>query len=561
MIPHLMMVRCIATALLVKFEGTVSSTACAYLSDHLISGTAILPGAAMIEASAVASRSMLSPGSFVHDALDEKTILSSSSILVPLALSLPSSSTNVILITEVDTQSHQIVQTSRRSTSKDTNKHFNGSLGHCAIKTDFLDATVATTATLMSSTPPHGKVVGVALAAMQQRLFHGNQAGQYLLHPALLDNSMQTSASLIGTSTRGAPNRTGVPIGMQACILCQGRWQTQAWASASVVALLSDGSVTCDFDLVLQPKINQSTQVRGMLFKPATRIMGIAVDDTIPTASNQHTLYEICWEAIHLCNHELIKGHLRQKSSIWQGLDVYRRLQWQSIVKSSTLFATAANGLHLIQMMKGQTTVRLINTIHAPPLMGQASLPQLKSYVHNAALVGLLRVASMERSTSHWHHILRSPYDPTRRIEDPVLQQADASGLCIEGGSGYLPVLKTICPEGSNSHPDVVFRHAKATVVIGGLGGIGSVLSTYMVANRLERPLLLISRSGRHKGTSLGYVAHFEGRLSFLRCDAACSEEMAFFASNSASHHYPLQSIVHAGGIVEDRRINDQVSS
>ena len=553
-----MMVRCIATALLIRYESTVSRPACAYLLDHLILGKAILPGAAMIEASANASRSTLSPGSFV---LDDKTIVSSASILVPLALASPSSNTNVTLITEVDPQSDRIVQNSRRSTFKETSKHFNGSLGHCATTNEVVDVSVATTARKLCSVPPHRKVVGVALAAMQQNAFHSNQAGQHFLHPALLDNSMQTCASLIGVSAREAPNRTGVPVGMQACMLCRGMWQTQAWASASVAALMSDGSVTCDIDLIFQPKLAQSTQVRGMLFKPAARIIEVTVDDVQSTASVQHNLYEIHWEVTHVRTHEVTKEYIQQKSSIWQGLDANKRVQWQNFVKSSTIFATAANGLHLVQALEDQTAMRLINTIHAPPLVGQASLPQLNSYVHNAALVGLLRVASKERSTTHWHHILRSPYDPKWRMDDPLLQQADACGLCMEGGSWYLPVLKTIRLEGiNNQHPSIIFEHTKATVVIGGLGGIGSVLATYMVANHLEKPLLLISRSGRHKDSAPGYVAQTEGRLSLSRCDAACSEDMALMASGNASHQYPLQSIVHAGGVVEDRRINDQVS-
>ena len=567
-ISHLMLSRCTVSASVMKIEAMVSTNACGYLLDHVVSGKAILPGAAMMEAAAAASRAALSKGSLVHDALDDNFVLLSASILAPFVLPSPASSTTAILMTEVYTLSSQVAQFSRRGIAKDNFQHFKGSIASSATKIGFLDTSVAIRTRLVYFTLPYAQDAGVALGSMQQSLFKTEQAGQHLLHPALLDNSMQASASLIGTPTPAAPTQTRVPIGLQVCRLCQTMSQAQAWASASIVALHTDGNVTCDIKLVTLPEADQSARLFDMLFKPATRMAGSNRHDTIAMAPVQHHLYILDWQAMHVRTQVLDFGHFQPRSSVWQGVNAHQRTQWQFFTTRSTLLTSAASGLRLIQMLQNQRSVRLINAVNAPPLAGQAPLPKLNYCMHDAALVGLLRVASLERSSMHWHHILRSPYDSKGLIGDPMVQQADAFGVCMEGGLWYLPMLNIISRgdtttlQKGNIRPNMslfIENHTRATVVIGGLGGIGSVYSACMIARQFKKPLLLVSRSGRRKNTFLGDGSPSEGLLCLLRCDVACSEETAIFASNSALLQYPLQSVVHAGGVVMDKSVKDQV--
>ena len=561
-IPHLMMLRCTTSPLLVRFEAKVSSATCAYLLDHIISGNVILPGAAMIEAATAATKSTLSMGSWAHAASSDNIVLLSASILAPFALPLPTLATDVSLVTEVNIHLCQVTQFSKRSTSKDTHKHFKSNLGSSSIQYGLFDTSVATKMILVQTAAQGSEDAGVALALVQQKQMKCQQAGQFLLHPALLDNNMQAGASLIGTSPSKATKQTRVPIGMQACKICQGPWQTQTWACASIAALLSDGSVRCNFNLVTLPKVKENAQIFEMSFKPAARILDRSPHDPLSTAPGQHCLYETSWEALHVCSHGLENGHFLQGSSIWQGLDAHTRVLWQHSTKGSTLLAAAASGLRLIQTLRGQWNVHLINTVHASPLLGQAPLPKLKSYMHDVAQVGLLRVASQERSTSRWHHILRSPYDSKRLMENALLQQADASGLCTDGQCCNLPMLKTRHPGKSSKYSDVALfsqQHTGATVIIGGLGGIGSVFSTYTVAKQMKWPLLLLSRSGRHKNPIPNDIAQSRGLLCLSRCDAACSEETAISTSNGVPLQFPIKYIVHAGGVVMDKALTNQV--
>ena len=555
------MERCMTSSLLVKFEAKVSSTAGAYLLDHVISGKAILPGAVMIEAAAASTNSALSAGSLARAAFGGNLVLLSASILAPFALPLPTSATDASLVTEVNTRSCQVNQFSRRSNSEETYKHFKSTLGSTSKQSGLFDTIVATKITLVQRVAQDSEDAGVALASVQQNQLKRQQAGQFLLHPALLDNNMQASASLISTSTSQTTNQTRVPIGMQACKLCQGMWQTQTWACASIVALLSDGSVNCNFNLVTLPEAEEMAQIFEMSFKPATRILDKSNYDTKQIAPVQHCLYETCWEAMHVYSHGLDSGHFLQGASIWQGLDAHTRVLWQCSPKAFTPLAAAASALHLIQTLKGQLDVCLINTVHASPLVSQAPLPKLSSYMHNVAQIGLLRVASVERSTSRWHHVLRSPYDSKRLIQDSILQQADASGLCTDGRCWYSPMLKIKYRKSSKYYDTALFaqQHTGATVVIGGLGGIGSVFSTYMVAKQMERPLLLFSRSGRQKNPPPNDITQSRGLLCLSRCDAACIEEIAISTSTSVPLQYPIKSVVHVGGVVEDKAIHDQV--
>ena len=378
-----MMVRCVTSPLLVRFEAKISSPTGAYLVDHVISGKPILPGAVMIEAAAAATKSMI----------DGNIVLLSGSIMAPFALPLPTSATDVSLVTEINTQSCQVIQFSRRSSSKDTYKHFKSSSGRSSTQQfELSHTTAATRIVLVQNIAQDSEDAGVALALVQQSRFNCQQAGQFVLHPALLDNNMQASASLIGTPTSKAPQETRVPIGMQACKICQGMWQVQTWACASIVALLSDGSVNCSFNLVALPEAEELARIFEMSFKPAARILDKSLHDTVPVAPVQHCLYETSWEAMHVCYHGLENGHFRQGSSIWQGLDAHTRVLWQCSTKGSTPLVAATSGLRLIQTLKGQLDVRLINTVHASPLVGQAPLPDLRSYMHDVAQVGLLRV-------------------------------------------------------------------------------------------------------------------------------------------------------------------------
>ena len=562
--PHLMMARCTVSTMHIHVEAIISEAACAHLQDHVVSTKAIMPGAAMIEAAAAAYNTMLSTGPLSYDGHEKQNILSSASIMLPFVLPLPSLGAHVRLHLEIDTKSGQIAEFSQLSNSNNILKHFLCSSSQCRTEINLRGLSMGRKAIITRMSLLDLKSTSVALASLHQDLLSCKQSDTYLLHPALLDNNTQASAALFQVSAQNRPPPTRVPVGMQACRLGQGPWHTQAWASASFTALLRDESAICNYKLASPSKGDLNTEILEMRFKPASHInkTRVAPQALEPTKIPRQSLYKIRWEAVQpeVCHSKY--QTLLEGTSKWQSLDAHTIVRKQGLSRQPTPYSAVASGLCIVQE-KLPVQVRLINAIHVSPLDCHVPMPQRQTLLRDAALVGLLRVASSERSATNWQYISRSPYNSHDISQDLALPQADAIGICIEGGIWHSPLLRTAYLNKINTKPyhgDASnLGNSNATIVIGGLGGIGSLVSNSVITRGSKTPLILLSRFGRHNGSNPGHTTYCGNLMCIARCDSTCLEEVAALQCIPAFRQNPLQSILHAGGVIEDRSIQDQV--
>ncbi len=548
----------------IHVEAIVSEAAYAHLQDHVVSTKALMPGAAMIEAAAAAYKTMLSTGPLSHDGHERRNTLSSASIMLPFVLPLPSLGAHVRLHLEINTKTGQIAEFSQLGNSDNVLKHFFCSSTQCRTEMNFTGVSMGRNAIITRMRLLDLKSTSVALASVHQDLLSCKQSDMYLLHPALLDNNTQASAALFHVSAHNRPPPTRVPVGMQACQLGQGPWHTQAWASASITALLRDESAICNYKLASPPKGDINTEILEMRFKPASHSnkMRIVPQALEPTISPQQSLYKICWEAVQpeMCHSKY--QTLLEGTSEWQSLDAHTIVRKQGLSRQPTPYSAAASGLCIMQE-KLPVQVRLINTIHVSPLDSHVQMPQRQTFLRDAALVGLLRVASSERSATNWRYISRSPYNSHDISQDLALPQADAIGVCIEGGIWHSPLLRTAYLHKINTKPHhgdaSKPENSNATIVIGGLGGIGSLVVNSVIARGSKTPLILLSRFGRHNGSNPGHTTFCSNLMCIARCDSTCFEEVVALQFIPAFCQNPLQTILHAGGVIDDRSIQDQV--
>ena len=546
-------------------EATLSHTALYYLWNHRVAGRALFPAAAMLEAAAAATAAMLSAAT---GALSAQAVLTDASIPAPLVLPSAAEQTRTAVCLEVTVLARSGTL-EVASASRGRQVHLRAA-ATCMLVSDAAAVLAPSQQVLsaiisgaLSTVHKRHSTAAVAVASMAQNV--RQPGGQYLIHPAVIDNCTQAGAA--HASPGDAPAVTRVPAGLRACAIRGRLASAEAFASAAVMGLLADGTAVSDYGLVPATGGSSAMAISGMLFKPVSRGKGEAPPVPAPAISKvsaQDAMYELCWA-------------VTAPGAAPPGLPAQHRpaLTWTAMSAGGVKTATSrlaigesssalAGSMRFIQARAAAASAKAASVqLHtsAPHLDVLRSCAGVSQHWSRAALTeagasGLLRVAAQEISGTSWQH-----YAGSSAASDAHVQPADAFGVCSSRNLSLAPRLQPSQAAGS-AHG--LLGHqiqliGESIIVTGGLGDIGSLSGTWVAEASQGAHIFLIGRSGRAAHIPPQALLSGTAAVHVVRCDAAQSCEVDALLHAVRCGGPPLRSVMHAGGVLQDAMLPKQV--
>lgn len=438
--PHILVGSMVeATPAVVRLQAALQAPALSYLWDHQVQGQVLLPGAAMFEAAAAVGRLMLA-------GLEAAAVPVLAAVTIPAPCVLPAHGSGAargpVLTSTVK------LATGRLTLQSSAAAHLTGVVGHSLAERSTTGDTQQTPADSCcrpglfplacitwceeaASQPPPS-----AVACVQEDVLC--LAGQYNLHPAVIDNATQASVDVweqlpcctvvcfkfqvrtlstrhcllqasSALSTGGEDNLVRVPAGVEALALPAtaasqqpAQRSGQYTVSAAVISREQHGAARCSYHLAAAQATEGSMHLSGMLFKPlggtAKKTAGAAHASGMNAVEAGQLLYAVAWEA----SSSMPDGP--------HGPAMQHSLEW-SIGKGSMLRMHAGSNMDgLASLQNSLGLLQCTTSSRARPavlLSSQlnSSGPTQSSPAH-AAAAGLLRVAARESSGQHFAHLL-----------------------------------------------------------------------------------------------------------------------------------------------------------
>ena len=588
-------------------EAQLLVPALSFLWDHLVQGTAVLPGAALLEIAAAASH-LLSSSSDQRAAHNSNSLLLLRHSSIPAPVVLSGIAMSMRLQAEVQHADGGLTVRSIHAKSV----HLTSRISQCAEsaveRQPSSDSTAAAPSSrlelLLRSSPGLQPYQTASLAA--DHVWHTDG---FLCHPAVVDSCLHLGASLAQPSISGSAPPMRVPVGLQALMAGNGFqpaaalelrgacklhsmpteqgpalssyqiWQAASGSSTAVTVALAG--------LEARP-IRLPTTGKAQLFPAAAVAAADAASGTQPQEDAQ-LLYHVRWEAF------TPSGELGRAASCQSQpamLTVAKNstpvnLQLSSGLKAAQPAPLLSGLLAALQQAanQGLSGADVALATHGA-MQGGNSMPAPSQGAVGAAAWGMLRVAASEVPHASWAAV-DSDWHAACRHSAPAV---DVAGTLERGRTTLRPMLLPAPQHSATSGGlELLVPLAGRVLVTGGLGGehsailscdssmtwgerrtqlhmcrctlaaagIGTLLASWLASQPGVQPVLL-GRSGCFSST-LPDLLLADAPVEAVRCDAAVAAEAA--AALAASAEGQLSAVLHAGGVLQDGVLRQQTAA
>ena len=549
---HVMLAQCTVAAGKLAMTARLGSASMAYLRDHHVQGRALCAGAAMFEMGAAAGASLLPASTGL------RLVLSEASIAAPCQLNVPELSCLI---------SGREGALSIRSSAP----HMSGSFSQApsapctaiaqglkAAKGSQMASILRRKHALQAEEPRPPSNVGCA--AMPDL-----ETAGYHVHPALGDACIHLAAvppfSAALTSLR-------VPVAVGAFGGSSGQQgMSGGWACAQPDLTLPDASTTNHMRW-LGTTGACLMEVAGLHAKvmPAPRLAAGAAGSERQAGIS----YEVQWQAVLTCVGS------RQASggtgAVWEAFSKHSAQRVQRMAVSQARHPAAACAALMRSQTAAKGHLRCLQTMLRSKDAGHISLAaevQCKTGVgscasHSALLsapaVALVKVAAAEITgpgVARFSSYGLSPHACASSQTGTVPHQ-DVHGPCVDSNTWHSPRLLPIQAQQSPHHDSLSTCTAAQIIITGGLGALGSLVGTWLLAAMPAQTgtcITLLGRSGRPSQPDISQTlvrAQRQGCLRLAMCDIACSADASSEVSASAqSWMPPAVGLIHAGGVLK----------
>ncbi len=525
--------RAMATALLYETELLLPKAS--YLWDHAVSGRAILPGTAFLEAGAACLGTALADEAAALQALLAR-------VTIPVPLELPAAASRLLVQCQVETASGRVKVGSLGPAG--SREHMYGTAATAAVAV--LQASTAAKTTLAPSaavlaacfrdvSPLAGSTVGVIEGTRRDGRVGGKGAS-----PACLDAAFHLGA----LPQPGAKPVLRIPASIQGYqVLARspegqlvGGCQPMRTAQHSVVNdywLRSMEGTLCYVEGLEARALSQLAARKSAAAAPAPSAAAAAQPAVEAEAG---LLYQVSWAASEAAPLPP-SGTARQQLKFAHG---------------QPAVMVCASGIAALQ--QGSTSGSIVLTapgLHASSHAAPAAAPS--GLLASSLLYGLLKAAIQENPSSGFTSVgLDSQQAASTALQlgsGDVPAGADAHGTLQRGGALYQPALiRCTVPPAHDAR--LAEPTASRCAITGGTGTLGQLVASYLAANQDARRLTLLGRTGRLASAEAAAKllgAESLAAIVLAMCDTAASED----AAGALSAAEP-QALVHSGGMLAD---------
>jgi acyl transferase domain-containing protein/short-subunit dehydrogenase/acyl carrier protein len=526
----------------------------AYLLDHVVSGRALLPAAAMVEACHAVAGMLLAQR-------QQSASLINVSIASPLVLS--ASSTAKMLEVTSDAETGRLTMASIGARGGTTTTHLSCTVGnHRAVSFILnLERHEGLTSNIMaalSMQPPTLTVRSVSPPSATATLASNGLSvpqPQYHMHPATLDCATQTGSAM----QVGAASITRVPVGV--AVYCGPSRSAGDAINPTFTAIAtiqgrdeSTDSVVCGYKVDDLNSI--SAEMSALQFKPIGGA-GIAVTGRISTgaaSTNEDIsplpgLYAVDWQATDpvLASNKSAKWTPSSGKVTWQlGTTV------RVAVPMPPYAAPSVSGLQSslqIMQVAAAASGRPEVILHTPLL--EPGLPDTSPAY--AAAAGLLKVAAQEHSSQRFKHAVHDGYNAVGHLPPT---DTDIFGIVSGEGVVIKPRMMPIpLPSGASSESLVTPSYMRRTwLVTGGVGDVGRLVGLWALNTLGVTNVILLGRSGRspedmwlNKNKATENIAS----VTIAACNIAMEGDVSIIKQQQSSLDL-IGFVFHAGAVLKD---------
>ncbi|WAL67963.1 type I polyketide synthase [Amycolatopsis cynarae] len=507
--------------------GRLSADTLPWLADHVVLGTILLPGTAFLE--------------LVRRAADEAgaTRIDELTLQAPLSVPADAGAAIEVSVEAADEHGRRRVSVHSRLDGEDTwTRHAEGfvSAEEPGVPSLSLTEWPPAGAVEVELTDPYALLAGLGydygpafqgLRAMWRHgedtyaevvLPDGGEAGEYGLHPALLDAAMH--AQLLGPAPQGGAAEPMLPFSFGGATL------HSTGAAALRVRVSPDGTDTI------------TLQVADATGAPVLSVESLAARPVSlgKLAPNRDSLFRIAWEPATSTG-GTDAGDLRVLEVSTPDGPV------PAAARETARQVLAA--IRAVLAEEGETRLAVL-TRGAVSVAGEDADPAL------APVWGLVRAAEAE----HPGRFVLIDTDPgTDRDPDPA-GRALATGrpeAAVRKGEVLVPRLTSV-----TGQPGALGWKPEGTVLItGGTGGLGAVVARHLVAHHGVRRLLLTSRRGADAPGAAGLRTELEAlgaTVTIAGCDVADAASVKALL-DLVPADAPLTAVLHAAGIPSAGRV------